>query len=114
MRLTLRYKHGHVTLKEVEKEGGREQAEEKLEDSPKYLPVPADELKVTAPMGRALPSHPRAFSRPRSRLVATNCCSDWDRFSRSWGPSSRSPTSCMRSWEGGWQRVRSPQAREAA
>lgn len=114
MRLTLRYKHGHVTLKEVEKEGGREQAEEKPEDSPKYLPVPADELKVTAPMGRALPSHPRAFSRPRSRLVATYCFSDWDRFSRSWGPSSRSPTSCMRSWEGGWQRVRSPQAREAA
>lgn len=54
--------------------------------------MPADEPKVNDPF--AVPCSPLlgTFSRPKSRLVTTKCCSEKGRVFRSPGVSSRSPT----------------------
>ena len=63
--------------------------------------MPADELKVNDPLGSALLTPLRTFSRPKSRLVTTKCCSEKGRVFRSPGVSSKSPVSCTRSWGDG-------------
>ena len=63
--------------------------------------MPADELKVNDPLGRSLLTPLRTFSRPKSRLVTTKCCSEKGRVFRSPGVSSKSPISCTRSWGDG-------------
>lgn len=68
-------------------------------DRPGHLPVPADALMVKLnPLGRASLSPLRTFSRPRSRLVATQRFSEWGRASKSPGVANSSSTPCMRPW----------------
>ena len=102
MTLTGLYKHGHFALRDWKrKEAGNKQSRNLWSDSLTDLPMPADEPKVNDPFGSALLTHLRTFSMPKSRLVATKCCSEKGRAFRSPGVSSRSPISCTRSWGDG-------------
>ena len=80
---------------------GNKQSRNLRSDSGSDLPMPADELKVNDPLGSALLTPLSTFSRPKSRLVTTKCCSEKGRVFRSPGVSSKSPISCTRSWGDG-------------